>query len=118
VIEGSAWTALGFAIGMAGGGALAAWLAGKRVMAGRRCPNCDASLSPLARFPLISWFGALPRCPACGDAVARLHPALEAAFLLIGLAAILAAPLPLAIFLAVGGWAALFVLLMLWQRLR
>jgi prepilin signal peptidase PulO-like enzyme (type II secretory pathway) len=87
-------------------------------MAGRRCANCQASLSPFARLPFISWFGALPRCRQCGQAVLRLHPALEAAFLLVGLAAIFAAPLPFAIFIAVGGWALMFVLLLAWQRLR
>src|SRR3954469_24643750 len=115
---GSAWTAVGFVLGMGAGGALAAWLAGKQVMSGRRCPKCDASLSPLARVPILSWFGAKPRCRQCGFAVARLHPALEAAFLMIGLAAIFAAPMPLAILAAVGGWAVLLGLILAWRRLR
>ena len=92
--------------------------AGKQVMAGRRCRHCHAGLSPLARFPFLSWFGAMPRCRACGTAVARLHPALETAFLLIGLVAILAAPMPLAIFVAVGGWGLLLVAIVAWQRFR
>ncbi len=114
--EAGAWTALAFAVGLAGGGALAAWLAGKRILPGRRCPRCDASLSLLARFPLISWFGAIPRCRQCGFAIGRLHAALEAGFLLIGLAAIFAAPMPLAIALALAGWAALFLLILAWRR--
>jgi prepilin signal peptidase PulO-like enzyme (type II secretory pathway) len=114
--SGSSWTALGFVLGAAAGAALAAWLAGKQVMPGRRCANCHASLSPVARFPFISWFGATPHCRACGTAVARLHPALEAAFLLIGLIAIFAAPIPLALFVAAGGWAALLVLILAWRR--
>jgi prepilin signal peptidase PulO-like enzyme (type II secretory pathway) len=118
VIEGSAWTALGLVLGVAAGGALAAWLAGKRILPGRRCPRCEASLSPVARFPFLSWFGATPRCRSCGLATARLHPALEAAFLLIGLAAVFMVPLPLAIFVAVGGWAALLVLIFAWRRFR
>src|SRR3954470_21666092 len=111
----SAWTALGFVLGMAAGAALAAWLAGKQIMPGRRCPQCDASLSPLARFPFLSWFGAMPQCRACGAAIARLHPALEAAFLLVGLVAIFVAPMPLAIFAAVAGWAAMIGLILAWR---
>ena len=114
----SAWTALGFVLGAAAGAALAAWLAGRQIVPGRRCPHCDASLSPVARFPFLSWFGALPRCRACGTAIARLQPALEAAFLITGLVAIFAAPMPIAILLAVGGWASLLGAVTLWRHLR
>ena len=116
--EGSAWTALGLVVGMAVGGALAAWLVGRNLLRGRRCTNCHASLSPLTRFPFLSWFGATPRCRNCGAAAGRLHPALEAAFLLIGLASVLAAPLLLAIYVAVAGWAALLLLILVWRRVR
>jgi leader peptidase (prepilin peptidase)/N-methyltransferase len=114
--EASAWTALGLVLGAAVGAALAAWLAGKSILQGRRCPHCEASLSPWARVPLISWFGAMPRCRSCGVAVDRLHPALEAAFLLIGLVAIFASPMPQAIYAAVGGWAVLLALILAWRR--
>ena len=118
MLPGSAWTALGLVLGAAAGAALAARLAGKRIRPGRLCPHCGASLSLFARIPILSWFGAAPQCRSCGAAVGWLQPALEAAFLLIGLAAILLAPLRLAIPLAVGGWAVALVLILVWRRLR
>jgi prepilin signal peptidase PulO-like enzyme (type II secretory pathway) len=114
----SAWAALGFVLGMGAGAALAARLAGRDVMAGRRCPNCGASLSPWPRFPPLSWFGTVPRCRGCGIAISRLPAVMEAVALLVGLVAIFAAPFPLALYLALGGWALLFLIVILWRRLR
>ncbi|HEY1606185.1 MAG TPA: prepilin peptidase [Allosphingosinicella sp.] len=114
----SAWTAFAFVLGMAAGGAVAARLAGKPVLAGRRCPACGESLSLWPRLPFLSWFGAVPRCRHCGLATSRLRAGLEAVALLVGLAAILAAPFPLALYLALGGWALLLALFILWRRLR
>jgi prepilin signal peptidase PulO-like enzyme (type II secretory pathway) len=112
----SAWAALGFVLGMGAGAALAARLAGRNVLAGRRCPGCGASLSPWPRFPILSWFGTVPRCRGCGMAISRWPAAVEAAALLVGLAAIFAASFPLALYLALGGWALLLLLVILWRR--
>jgi prepilin signal peptidase PulO-like enzyme (type II secretory pathway) len=114
----SAWTALGFVLGMSGGGVAAAYFAGKPVLAGRRCPACDTSLSLWPRVPVLSWFGVAPRCRNCGLVTNRLRAGIEAAALLVGVIAIFAAPFPLALYLALGGWAMLLALFILWRRLR
>jgi prepilin signal peptidase PulO-like enzyme (type II secretory pathway) len=118
LLGANVWTALGFVLGMAAGGAAAARFAGKSILAGRRCPACDASLSVWPRFPTLSWFGAMPRCRRCGFATSRLRAGIEAAALLVGVVAIFAAPFPLALYLALGGWALLLVLFLLWRRFR
>jgi prepilin signal peptidase PulO-like enzyme (type II secretory pathway) len=116
-IEASAWTALGFVLGVAVGGAIASAVAGKQILAGRRCPGCGASLSPAARLPFLSWFAILPHCRRCGLAVSRLHAIVEAGVVLIGLAAIFATPFPTAIYVALAGWGLLLILAFLWRRL-
>jgi prepilin signal peptidase PulO-like enzyme (type II secretory pathway) len=112
------WTALGFVLGMAAGGAMAARFAGKPILAGRRCPACDGSLSFWPRLPILSWFGVVPRCRNCGFATSRLRAGIEAAALIGGLVAIFAAPFPLALYLALGGWTLLLMLFLLWRRFR
>ena len=112
------WAAFGFVIGMAAGAAAAAYFGGKPILAGRRCPACGTSLSPWPRVPLLSWFGIVPRCRHCGLATDRLRAAIEAAALLVGLVAIFAAAFPLALYLALGGWALLLTFFILWRRFR
>jgi prepilin signal peptidase PulO-like enzyme (type II secretory pathway) len=112
----SAWTALGFVLGMAAGGGLAAKLAGRKVAAGRCCASCCASLSPWPRVPFLSWFGTRPHCPRCGLPAPRLRAALEAAVVLIALVAIFASPPGVAVFVALAGWALLLLLVLLWRR--
>ncbi|MBV8687987.1 MAG: prepilin peptidase [Alphaproteobacteria bacterium] len=113
--EGSAWTALGFVLGIAGGGALAAALRGGRVLAGRRCPRCGASLSLVPRLPILSWLAVAPRCRRCGLATPPLRAALEAGVVLIGVAAILLSPPRQAVLWAAGGWIALAAFVA-WRR--
>jgi prepilin signal peptidase PulO-like enzyme (type II secretory pathway) len=96
--------AFGFVLGVGGGGALAARVRGRPVMAGRRCAECGASLSPRPALPWLSWFGVAPRCRRCGAASDWLHPALEAAVVLVGLIAIFLLPLPWAVAAMVAGW--------------
>ena len=98
-------SAFGFVLGIGGGGALAARARGRSVLAGRRCAECGASLSPWPALPWLSWFGVRPRCRRCGAPSDWLHPALEAAALLTGLIAIFALPLPWALLAMVAGWA-------------
>jgi prepilin signal peptidase PulO-like enzyme (type II secretory pathway) len=114
--EGSAWTALGFVLGVSAGGALAARLRGKSVLAGRRCAACGASLSLWPRLPPLSWLATRPQCPRCGNEAPRLHAALEAAVALTGVAALLLAPPRIAVPGAVAAW--LLLLLVLARRRR
>jgi prepilin signal peptidase PulO-like enzyme (type II secretory pathway) len=97
-------TALGFVLGVGGGGALAARWRGRPVLAGRRCAQCGETLSLWPSFPVFSWFGAVPRCRRCGAASDWLHPALEAAAVLTGLIAIFVLPLPFALIAMLSGW--------------
>jgi prepilin signal peptidase PulO-like enzyme (type II secretory pathway) len=114
VEEGSAWAALGFVLGIAGGGALAARLRGRSALAGRRCPRCGASLGLWAAVPILSWFAVRPRCPRCGEAVPRLHAAFEAGVVLIGTIALLLLPLRMAVPAAAAAW--LLLLWLVWRR--
>jgi prepilin signal peptidase PulO-like enzyme (type II secretory pathway) len=111
-----AWTALGFVVGLGAGGALAARLAGRSVAAGRRCSGCGATLSFWPRFPILSWFGAVPKCRECGRKSGRFHAVIEAGALLIGLAAIFAFSFPAALYAALAGWALLLVGAYVWRR--
>jgi prepilin signal peptidase PulO-like enzyme (type II secretory pathway) len=117
-MSGSAWAALGFVLGVGAGVALAASLAGRSISAGRRCRGCGASLSPWPRLPILSWFGTIPHCRSCGLATPRFPAIVEALAVLIGLAAIFSSPLPLAIGVALAGWAVLLLGALLWTRLR
>lgn len=85
--------ALGYVLGVGLGGALAARLRGRSALAGRRCPACGASLSPVAGLPFLSWFGVLPRCRRCGLAGPWREAAVDTAVVLIGLIGILSLPL-------------------------
>src|SRR3954470_19049010 len=96
--------ALGFVLGVGGGGALAARWRGRSVLAGRRCDDCGASLSLWPAVPFLSWLGVAPRCSRCGTASDWLHPALEAATMLVGLIAIFALPMLYALLAMVAGW--------------
>jgi prepilin signal peptidase PulO-like enzyme (type II secretory pathway) len=96
--------AFGFVLGVGAGGALAARARGRSVLAGRRCAGCGASLSPWPGVPVLSWFGVVPRCRRCGAASDGLHPALEAAVVLIGLIAIFLLPMRFALLAMAAGW--------------
>jgi prepilin signal peptidase PulO-like enzyme (type II secretory pathway) len=110
-LDASLWTALGFAVGMGVGGAVAARLAGRSAVKGRLCPSCGASLSLLPRLPLLSWFGAVPRCRNCGYETGRPYAIIELVALAIGLGAIFMVSFPAALYVTVAGWAVLLALL-------
>jgi prepilin signal peptidase PulO-like enzyme (type II secretory pathway) len=112
---GSAWTALGFVLGLAGGGALAARMRGRSVLAGRRCAGCGASLSLRPNFPILSWLATRPGCPRCRRAAPRFDAALELGVATIGVAAILLVPVRIAPICAAAGWLSLLVLIV-WRR--
>jgi leader peptidase (prepilin peptidase)/N-methyltransferase len=84
---------------------LVRWPQGRSVLWGRsRCDSCGATLRPRDLVPILSWFLVRGRCRKCGAAIDRSHLAAEAGAALIGLTAILAHPLPTAIFTAILGW--------------
>jgi leader peptidase (prepilin peptidase) / N-methyltransferase len=108
-VPGSAWTAIGFVLGAIIGSFLAAvlvrWPEGRSVTKGRsRCDSCGRTLSPRDLVPILSWLLVKGRCRHCGAAIDKRLLAIEAGAALIGLTAILAHPLPAAIFTAIFGW--------------
>jgi leader peptidase (prepilin peptidase)/N-methyltransferase len=108
-LAASLWTAAGFVLGAVIGSFLAAilvrWPEGRSVLRGRsHCDSCGRTLSPRDLFPILSWFLVRGRCRHCGAAIDRRHLAIEAGGALVGLTAIVAHPLPLALFTAMFGW--------------
>ena len=108
-LTGSGVTALGFVLGAVIGSFLAAvlirWPGGRSVAKGRSaCDGCGRTLRPLELIPILSWFLVRGKCRTCGAAIDKRNLAVEAGAALIGLTAILAHPLPLAVFTAVFGW--------------
>jgi leader peptidase (prepilin peptidase)/N-methyltransferase len=108
-LDGAAFTATGFVLGAIIGSFLAAalirWPEGRSVTKGRsQCDSCGKTLSPRDLVPILSWFLVRGRCRHCGAVIDRKHLAVEAGGALIGLTAILAHPLPAAVFTAVFGW--------------
>jgi leader peptidase (prepilin peptidase)/N-methyltransferase len=108
-LEASAWTAFAFILGAAVGSFLATilirWPEGRGVARGRSaCDQCGRTLGPRDLVPILSWFWVKGRCRHCGGAIDRRHLAAEAGSAMIGLTAILAHPMPLALVTAVLGW--------------
>ena len=86
------------------------WPQGKSVVAGRsRCDSCGAPLGPRDLVPLLSYAALHGRCRRCGARIDRRHVAVELAAAAIGLAALIAHPLPLAAVTALLGWWLLLV---------
>ena len=102
-------TAMGFVLGAVIGSFLAAilvrWPQGRSVVRGRsNCDSCGAALGARDLVPIVSWFLVKGRCRRCGAAIDKRHLAVEAGAALVGLTAIAAHPIPLAIFTAIFGW--------------
>jgi leader peptidase (prepilin peptidase)/N-methyltransferase len=105
----AAWTALAFVLGAAIGSFLATilirWPQGRSVVAGRSaCDKCGRTLEARDLVPILSWSLARGRCRACGSRIDRRHLAAEAGAAMIGIAAILVHPMPLAAVTAIFGW--------------
>jgi leader peptidase (prepilin peptidase)/N-methyltransferase len=105
----AAWTALAFVLGAAIGSFLATilirWPQGRSVVAGRSaCDKCGRTLEAPDLVPILSWSLARGRCRTCGSRIDRRHLAAEAGAAMIGLAAILVHPIPLAGVTAILGW--------------
>lgn len=108
-LTGATVTASGFVLGAIIGSFLAAalirWPEGRSVLKGRsHCDSCGKTLSPRDLVPILSWFLVRGRCRHCGAEIDRKHLAVEAGGALIGITAILAHPLPTALFTAIFGW--------------
>jgi leader peptidase (prepilin peptidase) / N-methyltransferase len=81
------------------------WPSGRSVVRGRsKCDSCGESLGARDLVPILSYFLVRGRCRKCGAGIDRRHLAAEAGAALIGLTAIAAHPLPVAIFTAIFGW--------------
>ncbi|MGZ8313367.1 MAG: prepilin peptidase [Allosphingosinicella sp.] len=80
------------------------WPQGKSVIAGRsRCDSCGKPLGPRDLVPLLSYAALHGRCRGCGVRIDRRHLGVELSAALVGLVALIAHPLPLAIVSALLG---------------
>jgi leader peptidase (prepilin peptidase)/N-methyltransferase len=81
------------------------WPRGRSILSGRsRCDACDAPLGPVELVPLLSCALQRGRCRHCRARIDPRHLAVELAAGLVGVAAIAAHPLPLALVTAALGW--------------
>lgn len=81
------------------------WPRGRSVLSGRsRCDACDAPLRPVELVPLLSYALQRGRCRHCRARIDPRHLAVELAAGLVGLVAIAAHALPLALVTAALGW--------------
>lgn len=108
-VPGWGWTAFGFVLGAIVGSFLAAilfrWPSERSVVRGRsRCESCGETLGARDLMPILSYILVRGRCRKCGAEIDRRHVAVEVGAALIGLTAIAAHPLPVAIFTALFGW--------------
>jgi leader peptidase (prepilin peptidase)/N-methyltransferase len=109
--------ALGLVFGAVVGSFLATvlirWPEGRSVVAGRsRCDRCEAPLGAADLVPILSFAALRGRCRRCGAAIDRRHLIVELAAAMVGLVAMVAHPLPLAIVtLLLGLWLLLVALL-------
>ena len=87
------------------------WPQGRGAMAGRSaCDGCGRTLGPSDLVPILSYLIARGRCRECGARIDPRHPAMELAAAVVGVAAFVAHPMPLALVSAALGWWLLLVL--------
>lgn len=108
-LAGAEWGIAALVLGAVIGSFLAAilvrWPEGRSVARGRsHCDSCGKVLEPGELVPILSWFLVRGKCRGCGAAIDKRLLAIEIGAALIGLTAILAHPLPAAIFTAIFGW--------------
>jgi leader peptidase (prepilin peptidase)/N-methyltransferase len=108
-VPGAGATAIGFILGAIIGSFLAAtlirWPQGRSVLRGRsHCDRCGRRLGVVELVPLLSWVLLRGCCRQCRASIDPRHLAVELGGAMIGLTAILAHPLPLALFTALLGW--------------
>ena len=81
------------------------WPQGRSVATGRsRCDSCGAKLGVRDLVPLFSYTALHGKCRCCGARIDKRHVAVELAAAAVGLAALIAHPLPLAAVTALLGW--------------
>jgi leader peptidase (prepilin peptidase)/N-methyltransferase len=81
------------------------WPEGRSVVGGRSaCDDCWVALGARELVPLLSYLAQRGRCRRCGAAIDPRHPLMEVAAAIIGVAALVAHPLPLGIATALLGW--------------
>lgn len=96
---------LGAIVGSFVGALVIRWPRGESVVGGRsRCDSCGGTLRVAELVPLASYLVQRGRCRRCGARIDPRHPLIELAAALIGVAAVLAHPLPLALVTAGFGW--------------
>lgn len=111
------YQALGLIMGAVAGSFLATllirWPQGKSVVAGRsRCDSCGAPLGARDLVPLLSYAALRGRCRRCGTRIDQRHFAAELAAATVGLIALIAHPLPLAVAtMLLGLWLLLLAML-------
>jgi len=111
------FVALGLLFGAVAGSFLATllirWPQGRSVIAGRsRCDDCGAPLGPRDLVPLLSYAALHGKCRRCGGRIDQRHLAAELAAAAIGLVALIAHPLPLALVtMLLGLWLLLLAML-------
>ena len=114
---GLAFQALGLVFGAVVGSFLATvltrWPRGVSVVRERsRCDRCGAALGPAELVPIFSYAALRGRCRACGTRIDPRHLFVELAAAMVGLVALVAHPLPLAIVtFGLGLWLLLVALL-------
>jgi leader peptidase (prepilin peptidase)/N-methyltransferase len=80
------------------------WPQGKSVVTGRStCDGCGAQIGPRDLVPLLSYAALRGRCRRCGAEIDRRHLGIELVAAMIGLVALIAHPLPLAVISALLG---------------
>jgi leader peptidase (prepilin peptidase)/N-methyltransferase len=94
--------ALGLIVGAIVGSFLATvlirWPQGRSVVAGRSsCDSCGAKLSAWDMVPLLSYAALHGKCRRCGGRIDQRHLAVELAAATVGIVALIAHPLPLAV---------------------
>lgn len=81
------------------------WPQGRSALGGRsRCDGCGETLRAWELVPLLSFMVARGRCLRCGARIDSGHLLIELAGGMVGVAAVLAHPLPLALATALLGW--------------
>ena len=109
-LSGAVWLeeAAGLLLGAIAGSFIATvlirWPKGLPITGRSRCDSCAARLHLLDLVPVLSWAALRGRCRGCGERIDARHIAIELASAAIGLAALLAHPLPLAAATALLGW--------------
>ena len=110
LLRGAAGLLLGAIAGSFLATLLIRWPQGRSALRGRsRCDSCEAPLGAGELVPILSFAVQKGRCRRCGAAIDLRHLAVELAAAVMGMVALAAHPLPLALATALLGWWLLLV---------